>query len=462
MIDENLKILQDNWQQILLTIKDETNLTNVAYSTWLAPLEVFSIEDDKLYILYSKDTDQMTIDHIKRRYENFLIVAIAEITGKEYSLRFLLPKDANIRKAKVTESQPTAVLNATIIEQSNLNAKYTFDSFVVGDNNRFAQTASLAVAESPGEAYNPLYIYGGPGRGKTHLIHAIGNYILQTNPNTKVLYVTSEEFTNEIIEAMKNNNTNKFRDKYRTVNVLMIDDIQFIVGKERTQEELFHTFNTLYEQGKQIILTSDRPPKDMTTLEERIRTRFEMGLMADIGQPDYETRMAIIRHKIELKNISESKNINFDDDVLNYIAENIKSNIREIEGALNKLCAYEEMQNKHVDLEIAERELQNIISPDKPKAITAQLIIETVSEHYKISMEQMISKDRSKQIARPRQIAMYLCRDMISTPLDAIGALLGGRDHSTILHGTNKIVDEYNNNEDFRKEIDTIRNKIGK
>ena len=462
MIDENLKILQDNWQQILLTIKDETNLTNVAYSTWLAPLEVFSIEDDKLYILYSKDTDQMTIDHIKRRYENFLIVAIAEITGKEYSLRFLLPKDANIRKAKVTESQPTAVLNATIIEQSNLNAKYTFDSFVVGDNNRFAQTASLAVAESPGEAYNPLYIYGGPGRGKTHLIHAIGNYILQTNPNTKVLYVTSEEFTNEIIEAMKNNNTHKFRDKYRTVNVLMIDDIQFIVGKERTQEELFHTFNTLYEQGKQIILTSDRPPKDMTTLEERIRTRFEMGLMADIGQPDYETRMAIIRRKIELKNISESKNINFDDDVLNYIAENIKSNIREIEGALNKLCAYEEMQNKHVDLEIAERELQNIISPDKPKAITAQLIIETVSEHYKISMEQMISKDRSKQIARPRQIAMYLCRDMISTPLDAIGALLGGRDHSTILHGTNKIVDEYNNNEDFRKEIDTIRNKIGK
>ncbi len=458
MIDENLKLLQNNWQEMLLSIKDENNLTNVAYSTWLAPLEAHAVEDDILFILYSKDTDQMTIDHIKRKFENFLIVAIAEITGKEYRLQFLLPKDAKKREEAQSEKEQDAQVNASIIEQSNLNTKYTFDSFVVGNNNRFAQTASLAVAESPGEAYNPLYIYGGPGLGKTHLMHAIGNYILQNDSTMKVLYVTSEEFTNEVIEAIRStNNTTtmtKFREKYRKVNVLMIDDIQFIVGKDATQEEFFHTFNTLHAQGKQIILTSDQPPKDMTTLEERIRTRFEMGLMADIGQPDYETRMAIIRRKVE------AENVHFDDEILKYIADNIKSNIREIEGALNKLIAYETLQQTHVTLEIAEKELQNIISPDKPKAITAQLIIETVAEHYQISMDQIISKNRSNQIARPRQIAMYLCREMIDTPLDAIGALLGGRDHSTIIHGHKRIVDEYTNNEGLRKEIDIIKKKI--
>ena len=458
MIDENLKLLKDNWQEMLLAIKNENNLTNVAYTTWLAPLEAYAIEDDILFILYSKDTDQMTIDHIKRKFENFLIVAIADITGMEYSLQFLLPKDA--LKREKSEIARTQVLSpdSAIIEQSNLNTKYTFDSFVVGNNNRFAQTASLAVAESPGEAYNPLYIYGGPGLGKTHLMHAIGNYILQNDPTTKVLYVTSEEFTNEVIEAIRspNNTTSmtRFREKYRTVNVLMIDDIQFIVGKDATQEEFFHTFNSLHSQGKQIIITSDQPPKDMTTLEERIRTRFEMGLMADIGQPDFETRMAIIRRKVE------SENIHFDDEILNYIADNIKSNIREIEGALNKLIAYETLQKTHVTLEIAEKELQNIISPDKPKPITAQLIIETVAEHYQISMDQMISKNRANQIARPRQIAMYLCREMIDTPLDAIGALLGGRDHSTIIHGHKRIVDEYNNNEELRNEIEAIKKKV--
>ncbi len=458
MINENLQKLRDNWQDILLSIKNENNLTNIAYSTWLEPLEAHAIEDNTLYILYSKDSDHMTVEHINRKFGNFFIVSIAEITGQEYHLEFILPKDAQRISNNSEMSEHDAMPDAALLDQSNLNSKYTFDSFVVGNNNRFAQTASLAVAESPGEAYNPLYIYGGPGLGKTHLMHAIGNYILQTDKQTKVLYVTSEEFTNEVIEAIRspNNTTSmtKFREKYRKVNVLMIDDIQFIVGKDATQEEFFHTFNTLHGQGKQIIITSDQPPKDMTTLEERIRTRFEMGLMADIGQPDYETRMAIIRRKIE------SENIHFDDDVLKYIADNIKSNIREIEGALNKLIAYETLQKTHVTLEIAEKELQNIISPDKPKAITAQLIIETVAEYYQISMDQMISKNRSSSIARPRQIAMYLCREMIDTPLDAIGALLGGRDHSTIIHGHKKIVDEYNNNEDFQKEIENIKKKI--
>ena len=246
----------------------------------------------------------------------------------------------------------------------------------------------------------------------------------------------------------------KFRDKYRNVDVLMIDDIQTIIGKESTQEEFFHTFNSLHQAGKQIVITSDRPPKEMETLELRIRSRFEMGLMADIGYPDYETRMAILRKK------SEEKNVNFSDDILNYIADNINSNIREIEGALNKLIAYNAMEKEEITLSIAEKELQSIISPDKPREITPQLIIEIVADHYGVTVDQMISSSRQKIISRPRQIAMYLCREMVDTPLNAIGALLGDRNHATIIHGANIIADEYSKNEDFRNEIDAIKKKI--
>ena len=314
------------------------------------------------------------------------------------------------------------------------------------------------MAETPGKAYNPLYIYGGPGLGKTHLMHAIGNYILQENPEKKVIYVTSEEFLNEVIESIRStNNTTamtKFRNKYRKVDVLMIDDIQFIIGKEATQDEFFHTFNALHSAGKQIILTSDRPPKEMKTLEDRIRSRFEWGLMADIGYPDYETRMAIIINKVE------TEHINLNEDILRYIGENIKSNIREIEGAINKLAAYSRLENKEITMDIAREELQNIISPDKPREITPQLIIEVVAEHYDLSMEQMTSNARAKNIAKPRQIAMYLCKQMTSVPLEAIGNLLGGRDHSTIIHGANKISEEYEKDGDLRQQIETIKKKI--
>ena len=288
-------------------------------------------------------------------------------------------------------------------------------------------------------------------------MHSIGHFIIDQNPDTKVLYVTSEEFTNEVIESIRNGNSSamtKFRDKYRTVDVLMIDDIQFIIGKESTQEEFFHTFNTLQTQGKQIILTSDKPPKEMETLEERIRSRFEWGLMADIGVPDYETRMAILRKK------AESDNFDIDDEVLSYIANNIKSNVRELEGALNKLLAYNNLVHIPITMDIAEKELSNIITPDKPREITPQLIIEVVSEHYHISVDQMISKTRSSDVAKPRQIAMYLCKNMTESPLDTIGSLLGGRDHSTIIHGIKKVTEEYEKNETTRNMIETIKKKI--
>ena len=449
------KILE-KWNEILKTVKEEHELTDVSFDAWIRPLEVFAVENNKLYILVP--SEQMGLSYISKKYYLPLKVAVAEIIGKEYEIEFLLPDQAkNLSFKNKKKSDLPNKINPIKNDNSNLNPNYTFETFVVGNNNRFAQSASLAVAESPGEAYNPLYIYGGPGLGKTHLMHSIGHFILEQNPNTKVIYVTSEEFTNEVIESIRNGNASsmtKFRDKYRTVDVLMIDDIQFIIGKESTQEEFFHTFNALQTQGKQIILTSDKPPKEMETLEERIRSRFEWGLMADIGVPDYETRMAILRKK------AESDKFEIDDDILNYIATNIKSNVRELEGALNKLLAFNNLENIPITMDIAERELANIITPDKPREITPQLIIEVVSEHFHISVDQMISKNRSRDIAKPRQIAMYLCKNMTSSPLDAIGQLLGGRDHSTIIHGIRSVTDEYESNESTRDLIETIKKKI--
>lgn len=441
-----MELVEEKWDQILDAVKNEYQIPDISFKTWIRPLKIDHLDGDTIYIL-TQENDSLGINFLKRKYEKLLKESIATITGKEYQLEFVLPGKTE------TISETIKVNNS-----SNLNPRYTFESFVVGNNNKFAHRAALAVAETPGEAYNPLYIYGGPGLGKTHLMHAIGNYILKENPNKKVIYVTSEEFLNEVIESIRStNNTSamtKFRNKYRTVDVLMIDDIQFIIGKEATQDEFFHTFNALHSAGKQIILTSDRPPKEMKTLEDRIRSRFEWGLMADIGYPDYETRMAIIKNKVE------TEHINLNDDILQYIGENIKSNIREIEGAINKLAAYSRLENKEITMDIAKEELQNIISPDKPREITPQLIIEVVAEHFNLSMEQMTSNARAKNIARPRQIAMYLCKQMTTVPLEAIGNLLGGRDHSTIIHGANKIAEEYEKEEDLRQQIEAIKKKI--
>lgn len=444
----------EKWEEILNTVKAEYEISDVSFDTWLRPLEVFAIEGNTLYILVP--SEQMALTYITKKYLAPLRVAIVEITQVEYKIEFILPEQA---KAMHVKSKPVRKQTAPADGNMNinLNPNYVFDTFVVGNNNRFAHSASLAVAESPGEAYNPLYIYGGPGLGKTHLIHSIGHFILEQNPNAKVIYVTSEEFTNEVIENIRNGNAaamTRFRDKYRRVDVLMIDDIQFIIGKESTQEEFFHTFNALQTQGKQIILTSDKPPKEMETLEERIRSRFEWGLMADIGVPDYETRMAILRKK------AETDGFELQDDVLSYIAGNIKSNVRELEGALNKLLAFNNLVHMPITMDVAEKELANIITPDRPREITPQLIIEVVSEHFQISVDQMISRSRSNNIAKPRQIAMYLCKTMTSSPLDTIGALLGNRDHSTIIHGIKKVTAEYNNSENTRALIETIKKKI--
>ncbi|MCR4955839.1 MAG: chromosomal replication initiator protein DnaA [Lachnospiraceae bacterium] len=443
--------LIEKWNTILQSVKVEHDLTDISFNTWLKPLTIHNVEDGIVYILVP-DGDQMTIDYLKKRYEKPIMVAVAEESGTEYAIKFILEDEAK-------KTKPVNInANHTINEKTNLNPSYTFDSFVVGSNNRFAHAASLAVAESPGEVYNPLFIYGGVGLGKTHLMHSIAHYIQENNPGLKVLYVTSETFTNEVIDSIRNGSSssmNRFRDKYRNIDVLLVDDVQFIIGKESTQEEFFHTFNELHLAKKQIILSSDRPPKEMETLEERIRSRFECGLLADIGVPDYETRMAILRRK------QESDGSEISDEILNYIASNIKSNVRELEGALNKLLAYANLGKVEITLEIAERELANIVSPDKPKEVTPQLIIEIVSDHFGISVDQMISKNRSNDIAKPRQIAMYLCKNMVSeVSLDTVGSLLGGRDHSTIIHGIKKIADEIEKDKEMNSTIETIKKKI--
>ena len=340
-----------------------------------------------------------------------------------------------------------------------LNPRYTFDTFVVGNNNNLAHAASLAVAEAPAEVYNPLFIYGGPGLGKTHLMHSIAHFVLEQNPDAKVLYVTSEVFTNELIEAIRNRSDTtsiaQFRKKYRNIDVLLIDDIQFIIGKESTQEEFFHTFNTLYEAKKQIIISSDKPPKDIETLEERLRSRFEWGLTADIQQPDYETRMAILKKKEELDGLS------IDDEVMKYIASNINSNIRELEGALNQIVARSRLINKKIDVSLAEEALKDLIFPNNKKEITLDYITGIVAEHYGITVADIISTKKSRNVAYPRQICMYLCRSLLpDMSLKDIGNHLGNRDHTTVLHGINKIEQDIKADASLINVLDVLRKKI--
>ena len=452
------KILE-KWDKILQEVKEEYELTDVSFNTWLKPLTVSEVQNDKLYILVP--LEKMARDFIEKKYLLPIKVAVANQTGKDYDIEFILPEQE--KNIKSSYNIPKTTTN-NISDSLNLNPNYTFDTFVVGNNNRMAQAASLAVAESPGEVYNPLFLYGGVGLGKTHLMHSIAHFIHSNRPDAKILYVSSETFTNELIDAIRNgkNNSNggntaalsKFREKYRNIDVLLIDDIQFIIGKESTQEEFFHTFNELRDARKQIVISSDKPPKDMETLEERIRSRFEWGLTADIGSPDYETRMAILKRKAEMDNFE------LDDEIFSYIANNIKSNIRELEGALNKLMAFSNLVQMPITMDLAVQELKNVISPDKPNEITPQLVLDVVCEHFQISLEQLKSKNRSNNIARPRQIAMYLCKNMTDISLDGIGEHLGGRDHSTVIHGVNKITDEYENIEATRSLVDTIKKKI--
>lgn len=458
MIEE----IKEKWSLILNTIKDENDLSDVSFKTWLLPLVPYDIVGDVLYLAVSEE-NQAFINYVDKKFKILFKVAVAECTGKEYDIQFILPsKISSIKNKKLSNSgsnnssSPEAIYS-DVFKSAGLNSKYTFDTFVVGDNNSFAHAASLAVAESPAEAYNPLFIYGGVGLGKTHLMQSIGNFILNENPSTKVMYVTSETFTNELVESIKNDKTNnnqKFRDKYRKVDVLLIDDIQFIAGKETTQEEFFHTFNALRESKKQIVISSDRPPKDIATLEDRLRSRFEWGLTVDIAPPSYETRMAILKKK------AETDNLNIPNDILNYIANNIKSNIRELEGSLTKLTAYSRFTHKELSIDLAEEALRDIIFPDENRDITPDLIIKVVSDHFSITPAEITSHKRNKEIVYPRQIAMYLCRTMTDVPLATIGKIIGNRDHTTVIHGADKISEDIKNNASTKELIDIITKKI--
>ena len=456
-----MDLIKEKWDQILLNVMQEHEISDIAFRTWLKPLTVHRVTDNTVILLVP--TGQMGIDYITKKYLFPLKVAITEMTGTEYEIQFILQDEAreeslrhvNVKQPETPGENPKIRM---VLTEAGLNPKYTFETFVVGSNNKFAHAAAVAVAESPGKMYNPLFIYGGAGLGKTHLMHSIAHHIILNQPERKVRYVSSEIFTNELIDALRNGNNvsliNSFRNRYRNIDVLLIDDIQFIAGKESTQEEFFHTFNELIGRDKQIIISSDRPPKDFDTLDERLRTRFAWGLLADIQMPDYETRMAILQKKAELDNYR------IDNAVLQYTATNIKSNIRELEGALTKLIAYSRLESRDITVDLAEEALKEFISPDEHRQVTAELIIETVAEHFNISVSDLKGSRRNSEIVQPRQIAMYLCRYMIDMPFKAIGDALGKKDHSTVMHGIKKIEDDMTQYDELQRTIDVLMKKI--
>ena len=448
---DNKNYLKENWNQIKETVRNEYDLSDISYNTWVKPLTFNNIKDDIVTIMIPSDQAH-ALKYISNKYKSYFQVTISEMMNHTYDISFILEKDIEDEML----SAPGNVYNINY-ENANLNSKYRFDTFVVGGNNKFAHSASLAVAESPGVAYNPLYLYGGAGLGKTHLMHSIGHFILDQNPDMKVLYVTSEQFTNEVIESIRSGNASKMtklREKYRTVDVLLIDDVQFIIGKESTQEEFFHTFNELHSAGKQIILSSDKPPKEMETLEERFRSRFEWGLIADIQPPDYETRMAI------LKKNAENYNKEIDEKIFDYIATNIKSNIRELEGAFNKVIAYSKLNKVDITLEIVEETLKDIISPNAVKQVTPDYIIEVVAEHYGITVDDMKSQRRNSEYVLPRQVYMYVASKLTQESLQNIGKYINKKDHTTVIHGIKKIVGDIEDNKELKNNIDIIMKKI--
>ncbi len=460
-MNERALFLQNHFEEIKQDICEEYDISNIAYDTWIQPLSFVGLEGDTIYIGIPREIAPAK-SHIASNYRSFFLVKITEQLGTPVNIQFILQKekDSSYYNDEEEESiSPADTLSEDPADQSrrfNLNARYTFDTFIVGSNNRFARAAALAVAESPGERYNPLFLYSNAGLGKTHLMHSIGNYIIAHHPGLRVLYVTSEAFTNEVITSIRSNNTqdmSKLRKKYRDIDVLMVDDIQFIIGKESTQEEFFHTFNELHGAGKQIVISSDKPPKDMTTLDERFRSRFEWGLIADIQAPDYETRMAILQ-----KNAANYPG-HVDNEVFSYIANHIKSNIRELEGAFNKIIAHSDFYGENIDLKKAEEALKDIISREQ-HSVTPQRIIEKTCDYYGISKEKIVSPQRSKDINQPRQTAMYLIRTLTDISFEEIGNLLGGRDHSTVMSGFNKVRDSLPVDKRLAEDVENIKKSI--
>lgn len=443
--------LNELWEKTLNIIKGE--MSEVSYNTWIKSCEPISISLNTIKISVP---NSFTQDILEKRYKDLLANSIQAICSKLYSIEFLIAADLQPEEQpiKIENKRKQNVITVNDEMTTTLNPKYTFDSFVIGNSNRFAHAASLAVAESPAKAYNPLFIYGGVGLGKTHLMHAIGHYILQNNPNSKVVYVSSEKFTNELINSIKDDKNEEFRQKYRNVDILLIDDIQFIGGKERTQEEFFHTFNALHDANKQIILSSDRPPKEIPTLEDRLRSRFEWGLIADIQIPDFETRMAILKKKAEVENL------NVPNEVMVYIATKIKSNIRELEGALIRIVAYSSLTNRQITVELATEALKDIISKKQGKNITISIIQDIVSSYFDLRVEELKSQRRTRNVSYPRQIAMYLSRKLTDMSLPKIGEEFGGRDHSTVIHAYEKISDNLKTDESLQHTVADIIKKL--
>jgi chromosomal replication initiator protein len=460
---ENTALMAVVWEQVLNIMQKE--VIKPIFDTWIKSTIPLSMTDTTFEIGTPK---QFIKDWIESRYRTMIEQTVQFVTQKPLIVIFTnlnLEDDddeeddqEDEEKMEISQASPVTpiattaepipknyqstdrIAKVTIQEQlaSTLNPKYVFETFVIGNSNRFAHAASLAVAEVPAKVYNPFFIYGGVGLGKTHLMHAIGHRILQHHPDSKVLYISSEKFTNELINSIRDGNPESFRNKYRNIDVLLVDDIQFLSKKEHTQEEFFHTFNTLHEANKQIIISSDRAPKEIPTLEDRLRSRFEWGLITDIQPPDLETRIAILRKKAMLETV------NVPNDVMVYIASHIDNNIRELEGALIRVIAYSSLTNKAIDIDLCTESLKNILPNDRPKQITNDLIKDEVASFFKIKLDDLAAKRRTRNITFPRQIAMYLCRELTDTSLPRIGEIFGGRDHTTVIHAHDKISRERN------------------
>ncbi len=449
--------IKSKWSEIINRVREDNNVTQVASRTFLDPLQFYSIENDVVTIIVDEKTQGNNPSLISNRYDLPIRIAIEEMTGLKVSLNFVLSSNINDNTSTSIENE-----SSLIGRYPFLNSGHSFDTFVVSSSNSMAHAACLSVAEAPtSQTYNPLFIYGGSGLGKTHLMHSIARYIVEHFSDLKVMYVTSETFTNEVIEAIRNNKakgdssaTANLKKKYRNVDVLLIDDIQFIIGKEATQEEFFHTFNTLYEEGKQIVITSDKPPREMDLLEERLRSRFVWGLPVDIQPPDYETSMAILRKR------QEKESIQLDDKILSYIASNIKSNVRDLEGAFNRVILFSRLNHQQITLELAEKALKDMISPDDKINITVDYVIDIVAEHFNITRDVICSTRRSHDIVVPRFICMYLCNQLTDNPLTVIGEKLGKRDHSTVINGIRKITKALDEDKSLENTIEILKKKL--
>ena len=444
-----LPIIKEKWNEILELMKIENDIAEVAFTTWVIHFKPYKVEGNMLTVSVEKENLVLDANWFSKKFRMPLIISIAEVLETEFDVRFIIPdgteEDSDIEEESKADSSEV---------NTHLNPRYTFDTFVVGKNNDIAHATALAVAEDPGTYGNPLFIYGGAGLGKTHLLHSMAHYVLSKHPDYRIIYVTSEEFTNELVRSIQHKQGESFKNKYRNIDMLLIDDIQFIVNKESTQEEFFHTFTTLYESKKQIVISSDKPPKDINGLEDRLITRFKAGLTVDIQPPNYETRMAILKKRAELDNIK------VDDESLNYIATNIKSSIRELEGALKQIYNFSRLRKQTINFNLTKEALENIISPEEKRPVTCELIIETVAEHFNISPDDIKSTKRNKEIAYPRQICMYLCRKMTADSLQAVGNSLGKKDHTTIIHGEKKISDDLKKDENLQNTIDILIKKI--